>query len=188
MLNDSINKPNKFFSKIKKIFHGKSKLMANASTDKRPCLNICSCFSSAMPSKLKKSTKLLTDFTWRYTPKSPPKATKTLRFLYISVLFVQKERDCGSIISKPFCHIINLSIRSGKFPSSWKAATVTPIFKFGSPTLPENDRSISVLPVVTKFLEKAVQQVLKDYFETENLLFKNQDGFRKKHSTKMVSI
>ena len=182
--------------------------MANASTDKRPCVNICSCFYSAMPSKLKKSTKLLTDFTWRYTPKSPPKATKTLRFLYTSVLFVQKEiellslqksidignlppallRDCGSIISKPFCHIINLSIRSGKFPSSWKAATVTPIFKFGSPTLPENHRSISVLPVVTKFLEKAVQQVLKDYFETENLLFKNQHGFRKKHSTKMVSI
>ena len=44
-----------------------------------------------MASKLKKSTYLLTDFTGRYTPKSPPKTTKTFGFLYTSVLFVQKE-------------------------------------------------------------------------------------------------
>ena len=75
---------------------------------------------------MKKSTDLLTDFTWRYTAKSPPKTTKTFRFPYISVLFVQKElkllsrqkftgidnlppgllKDCGSIISKPLCDIL----------------------------------------------------------------------------------
>ena len=73
---------------------------------------------------------------------------ENFRFLYISLLFEQKElkllsrqkfifhdslplgllKDCGSIISKPLHHIINLSIRSGKFPSSWKAAKVTSIF------------------------------------------------------------
>ena len=37
--------------------------------------------------------------------------------------------DCGSIISKLLCHIINLLIRSVKFPSSPKASKVTPIFK-----------------------------------------------------------
>ena len=97
-------------------------------------------------------------------------------------------KDCGSIISKPLCHIINLSIRSGKFPSSWKAAKVTPIFKSGSRSLSENYRLISVLPIVSKLLEKAAQQALKDYFENENLLSKSHHGFRKKHSTKTASI
>ena len=38
--------------------------------------------------KVEKIHLLLTDFTWRYIAKSPP---KTFRFPYISVLFVQKE-------------------------------------------------------------------------------------------------
>ena len=78
-------------------------------------------------------------------------------------------KDCDSIISKPLCDIINLSIRSGKFPSSWKVAKVTTIFKSGSRSLPENYRPILVMSIASKFLKKAAQQALKDYFEHENL-------------------
>ena len=161
-----------------------------------------------MASKLKKSTYLLTDFTWRYTPKSPPKNTKTFKLWYISVLFVQKElkflsrqkfagidnlppgilKYYSSIISKSLCHIINLLIRNEKFPSSWKAAKVAPTFNCGSRSVPENYIPFSVLPIVSKLLEKAAQQALKDYFENEKLLSKNQHEFRKKHSTKTASI
>ena len=84
--------------------------------------------------------------------------------------------------------IINLSIRGGKFPSSWKAAKVTPIFKSGSRSLPEKYSPILVILIVSKLLEKAAQQALKDYFEHEIFLFKSQHGFRKKHSTKKSSI
>ena len=205
VLSDNVNKPKKFWSLIKNVFPGKSQSMADVSTVKRPSLNI---LYYTMASKLKKPSYLLTDFTWRYTAKSPPKTTKTFRFPYISILFVQKElkmlshqksasidnlphgllKDCGSIISKPLCDIINLSIRSGKFPSSWKIAKVTPTFKRGSRSLPENYWPISVLPIASKLLEKAAQQALKDYFEHENLLSKSQHGFRKKHSTKTASI
>ena len=144
VLNDNINKPKKFWSLIKNVFPGKSQSMANVSTDKRASLNILSRFYSTMASKLKKPSYLLTDFIWRYTAKSPPKTTKTFRFPYISVLFVQKElkmlsrqksasidnlphgllKDCGSIISKPLCDIINLSIRSGKFSFSWNVVVI----------------------------------------------------------------
>ena len=158
---------------MKNVFPGKSQSMANVSTDKH-----LSRFYSTMASKLKKSTYLLKDFTRRYTAKSPPKTTKTFRFPYNSLLFVQKElscqkstgidnlppgllKDCGSIISKPLCDIINLSIRSEKFPSSWKVAKVTSIFKSGSRSLPENYRPIWVLPIVLKLLEKAVHKFLK---------------------------
>ena len=138
VLNDNINKQKTFWSQIKNVFPRKSQSMANVSTDKRSSLNILSRFYSTMASKLKKSTYLLTDFTWRYTAKSPAKTTKTFKFPNILVLFVEKElkllprqkttgidnlphgilKDCGSIILKPLCDIINLSIRSGKFPSS----------------------------------------------------------------------
>ena len=96
-------------------------------------------------------------------------------------------KDCGSIMSKPLRHIINLSIRSGKLPSRWKAAKVTPIFKSGSRSLSQNYRPILVRPIASKPLEKPAQQALKD-FENEKLLSKNQHGFRKKHSTKTPSI
>ena len=65
---------------------------------------------------------------------------------------------------------------------------VTPIFKSGSRSIQENRKPISVLPIVSKLLEKAGQQALKNYFEEENLLSKSQHGFRKKHSTKTASI
>ena len=67
-------------------------------------------------------------------------------------------------------------------------AHVTLIFKYRSRSLPENCGQISVLPIVSKFLKKAAQLVLKDYFEKENRLSKNQHGFGKKHLTKTASI
>ena len=184
----SINQIN-FGHKLKTIFLENHNQWQNVSTDKRPSLNILSRFYSTMASQLKKSTYLLKDSTWRYTAKSPSKTMKTFRFPYVSELFVQKElillsrqkstiidnlppgllKDSDSIISKPLCDIINLSIRSGKFPSSWKVAKVTPIFKSGSRSLPENYRPISVMSIASKFLKKAAQKALKDYFEHENL-------------------
>ena len=90
-LNDNINKPKKFWSKNLKRFSWKITINANVLTDKSPSLNMHSRVYSTMASKLKKPTYLLTNFTWPYIPKFPPKTTKTLRFPYISVLFVQKE-------------------------------------------------------------------------------------------------
>ena len=90
-LNDNINKQKKFRSQIKSVFPRKSQSMANVSTDERPILNMLSRFYSTMALKLKKSTYLLTDSTWRYTAKSPHKTTIAIRFPCISVLFVQKE-------------------------------------------------------------------------------------------------
>ena len=50
VLNDNINKPKKFWSEIKNVFPGKSRSMANVSTNKRPRLTILSQFCSTMTS------------------------------------------------------------------------------------------------------------------------------------------
>ena len=97
-------------------------------------------------------------------------------------------KDCAVLISKPLSHIINLSLRTGSFPAGWKSEKVTPVYKSGNTSLPENYRPISVLPIMSKILAKAVHHGLKDFLENENLLTKCQHGFRKKHSTKTASI
>ena len=51
---------------------------------------------------------------------------------------------------------MNLSITTGIFPNSWKMAKVTPIFKEDAKTDPNNYRPISVLPVVSKLIERIV--------------------------------
>jgi hypothetical protein len=70
---------------------------------------------------------------------------------------------------------------------SWKAAKITPIFKSGNQDLPDNYLPISILPVLSKILEKAVHSQLLDFLESNNLLVESQYGFRKHRSTKLAA-
>ena len=47
-------------------------------------------------------------------------------------------KACGDTIIVPLHYICNSSVHSMTFPSTWKAATVTPLFKAGQPELPDN--------------------------------------------------
>ena len=85
-------------------------------------------------------------------------------------------------IAKSLAYIINLSLSSGEFPKDWKSARISPIFKKGSKTEPGNYRPVSVLPVVSKFIERVVHQQLYHYLDKNKLLCTHQSGFRKKHS------
>ena len=87
------------------------------------------------------------------------------------------------LISKPLCEILNLSIENGIIPDQLKIARIVPIFKSGDNSLFSNYRPISVLPVFSKILEKAVYNRLMNYININGILFRNQFGFRKNHST-----
>ena len=60
----------------------------------------------------------------------------------------------------------------------WKLANVATIFKKGNKQLIKNDRSISLLPVCGKILENIIFNNLYNYLHTNNLITKNQSGFR----------
>ena len=62
----------------------------------------------------------------------------------------------GPYILPVITHLINLSIASKKFPSAWKKSKVVPLHKKDDPLIPKNFRPVSILPVVSKILEKAV--------------------------------
>ena len=55
---------------------------------------------------------------------------------------------------------MNRTISEGSIPSEWKHAVVTPVYKSDSKTDPANYRPISVLPVFSKILERAVHKMV----------------------------
>ena len=79
--------------------------------------------------------------------------------------------------------MINTSIVTGVFPSTWKHAWITPILKSGKPEDPSNYRPIALLPILSKILEKIVATQLMSYLESNNLLSSTQHGFRAGLST-----
>ena len=86
------------------------------------------------------------------------------------------------VITKHLTEICNHSIRNSCFPSIWKKARVTLLHKRNSTDDPENYRPISILPFLSKVLEKHVHNSLYDFFLVNNLLSPRQSGFRTKHS------
>jgi len=85
-------------------------------------------------------------------------------------------------------HIINFSITSSSFPSLWKLAVINPIRKKGRSTDVTNLRPISILPCLSKVLERVVANQLKSYLFENKILNVNQSGFRSNHSTATALI
>uniref|UniRef100_A0A8C5WCG1 Reverse transcriptase domain-containing protein n=1 Tax=Leptobrachium leishanense TaxID=445787 RepID=A0A8C5WCG1_9ANUR len=86
-------------------------------------------------------------------------------------------------IAKPVATLINESLTTGYIPKLWKTARVVPIHKSGDNTLVSNYRPKSLLPAMSKILEKCVYTQLRDYSEYRNYLTPDQSGFRPNHST-----
>ena len=66
--------------------------------------------------------------------------------------------------------LFNISINTGCFPSTWKLAKISPLFKKGDKQDPSNYRPISVIPTISKLLEKAVHMQLYSYLRDNNVL------------------
>ena len=91
-------------------------------------------------------------------------------------------------IKFPLAHLINLSMELSFIPTSWKLGKVTPIFKHTDPTAIGFYRPISILSSLGKCLEAAVYKQIIEYLEYNELLFPDQYGFRKKHSTEQLLL
>ena len=87
----------------------------------------------------------------------------------------------ADVVTPSLTGVFNQSLMTGIFPSDWKLAEVSPIFKNGSTT--NNYRPISVIPTVAKIFEKNICDQLYQYLN-ENFLFNSgQSCFRSLHST-----
>ena len=87
---------------------------------------------------------------------------------------------CALLIAKPLSELFNKSLCLGKFPSSWKKAYVTPIFKHkGANSDPTNYRPT----ILSKIMEKLVFAKLYEHIIENSLLTEKQSGYRPTHST-----
>ena len=91
-------------------------------------------------------------------------------------------------IANEVTFICNHSINNSVFPNKWKEAKVTPLHKNGPLEEVNNFRPISILPVMSKVLEKHVHDSLSEFLQEFNLLHKTQSGFRSKHSCETALV
>ena len=89
---------------------------------------------------------------------------------------------------EPLTLIFNQMLITGKFPERLKIAKVLPLYKEDDKKLLNNYRPISLLPVISKIFERIIYNQLYSYFETNNILYSGQYGFRIKHSTELASL
>ena len=80
-------------------------------------------------------------------------------------------------------HLVNSCLATSDYPDPWKHSIIHPIFKSGDPSDPSNFRPISIIPIISKVVERVVQRQLYHYLSYNHLLSSTQHGFRPRHST-----
>ena len=86
--------------------------------------------------------------------------------------------------------IIYSSFANSIFPRAWKQGEVVPHLKDGDHELPNNNRPISLLPVLSKVVERIAFCQFNNYLIKNNnyCLISHQSGNRKFHSTETLSL
>ena len=99
-------------------------------------------------------------------------------------------RDCLQAILHPLTSIINTSLLTACFPNVWKIAEVKPIPKEGDHEIANNNRPISLLPILSKVCERVVHNQLMDYLTSKGRLSTKQSGNKetKKHLTAVILL
>ena len=85
---------------------------------------------------------------------------------------------CDTSICRPLKLIFQSCLESGKFPNEWKKANVVPVHKKGDKQILKNYRPISLLPIAGKIFERLLYDRMFEFFIANNLISKNQSGFR----------
>ena len=79
----------------------------------------------------------------------------------------------------PLVKLFNLSLSRGKFPKSWKSASVVPIPKSNKKSNPSGYRPISLLSVVSKLLEKLIHSRISEHLAEHAPKSDAEWGFQK---------
>ena len=89
-------------------------------------------------------------------------------------------KECSRQIAPSLCSLFNDSLRSGHIPSEWKSADVTPVHKKNSKNEAANYRPISLLPIISKTLERCIYW--RFYNHVEHFISPSQHGFLRNRS------
>ena len=87
-------------------------------------------------------------------------------------------KNCVNALKAPLCKIFQKTLDSGVIPSALKKGIITPIFKGGDRTKPQNYRPVSLTSHVIKIFEKIMKDNLVNHMNSLNKFNENQHGFR----------
>ena len=90
-------------------------------------------------------------------------------------------KHCALALYLPIHHLFFLSLSQGYLPMEWRTHLVKPIFKSGDITSVKNYRPISLLPIVSKVLEKIVYNNIVNFITSS--ISPHQFGFLRNRST-----
>ena len=79
--------------------------------------------------------------------------------------------------------LLSKSLTSGKCPTVWKKAIISPIFKGGDRSAVNNYRPISLTCILCKTLEHVICSQMWNHIDNYNIITESQHGFRKSVNT-----
>ena len=165
----------------------------------------CSFFTNIIR-EMKQKSFPLRDFVWQISIRIVKKTDKHFNFQRTTIADVERclkgirrlkstglddlpsclLKNSVSVMALPQAYIINLSFSTGAFPRRWKNARSVPVHKSGSTSSLGNYRPISILPFLSKIIEKLVHQQLMKFHDENRLLSDFQFGFRPKMSIELA--
>lgn len=86
---------------------------------------------------------------------------------------------CCPFLISYITHILNSAISEAVFPRAWKKSLIVPIPKVKHPSSYDQLRFISILPAVSKILEKVMELQIREYVNRCSFLPEFQSGFRR---------
>ena len=101
----------------------------------------------------------------------------------IDNLSVKFLKDGADILARTNSQLCNLSIKLNSFPRICKIGKFKPLFKKGSKTDPQNYRPISLLPILSRNIEKIIYDQTQEFLSKNKILYRFQSGFQKDYST-----
>jgi Reverse transcriptase (RNA-dependent DNA polymerase) len=90
---------------------------------------------------------------------------------------------CVPVIAPYLTHIINCCLEVGFFPYLWRFSLVRPLPKITQPNCFSDLRPISILPALSKALERIIYSQLYNYIVDDKITTEHQSGFKKGYST-----
>ena len=97
----------------------------------------------------------------------------------------QSIKHGAGVLHGPITYVINLSITTSTFVSRWKIGKLLPLFKGKnlSKLDPKSFRPISLLPILGKITERAIQPQIMEFMTSSGQLNENHHSYRKGYST-----
>jgi len=92
-------------------------------------------------------------------------------------------KNCCDQLCLPLSFIFQLSFHHSFLPPDWLTAFITPVFKKGDPTDPNNYRPIALTCTICKVMESVIKYQLLNYLLRKQLITKKQHAFIINHST-----